>query len=79
MSGDEGVPREAYEWKHAITDLALSTSLTASEAFDLTYPIRELGVHPYDVMPPLSRLLHASGDTRQRGAALAALLSLKRE
>lgn len=60
--GDDGVARESYTWTMAVSDLALTTHLTMSQAFDLTYPVRDSSLHPYDALPLLRKLVNAQSD-----------------
>lgn len=67
--------RDEYTWDTAAQDLALTTHLTLKQALDLTWPLRDTSLHPYDALPWLERLVLA--EPSDLGHALYGLLAGK--
>lgn len=80
-----------YDWPDLTRDLALSTPLTVTEAFELIHPLRGLGLDPLDLHSPLRQMFRRGlpnpdpldGYKRDvatsMGNSLAALLQLAQE
>lgn len=78
MSELDDKGREEYTWQDATKELALATRLTLGEAFQITYAVRDVGLHPYDAAPHLVQIFgDKSVETRALG--LEKLLRLGRE
>lgn len=67
-----------YTWSDVNSDLALMTHLTLSEAIDLTTPLQETALKPYDVTMILKSLLFSLplGDGFNPGIAGSAISRL---
>ena len=67
--------RDEYTWDDAAKDLAMTTHLTLKEALDLTWPLRQTSLHPYDALPILERLVGSYSNPSMSGFHLYALLT----
>jgi hypothetical protein len=76
VSDLDGKGRDDYTWQDATKDLALATRLTIREAFQVTFAVRDAGVHPYDAVP---HLVHLFGEKpiETRALGLEKLLGLR--
>lgn len=73
-----GKARDTYTWDDVPQDLALTSSLTLQEAAGVVWPLRGLGVHPYDALPQL-KLVFGSYSTEDTTRGLVRLMELAAE